>query len=158
MSGRYRLEHCVGAEMGRIVFDYFWITVLMGIVYALIGYFIADLGNSSTAVTTVIAAMVSGQLYGQRTGQEVSSGFAWKVAAVLTVVSLLFGVVVLVGLQLAGVSILPDDVEPDFGILAVLIAAFALIGLLITRFAFRWGVKNGATTAAAKKDKAKIFD
>jgi len=144
--------------MGRIIFDYVWITLAIAIVFALIGYFFPDLGSSSSSVvTTMIAAMVAGQLHGQRTGLEVSSGFAWKAAAILTLVSLAIGVAFIALVQMSGEPLLPEDAS--FGVFGVILAIFVFIGFLITRFAFRWGVKTGAKAAALKqKTKPEIFD
>ena len=146
--------------MGRIVFDYLWLTILIAVVFAVLTYFFSDLGGSSGAVTTVVAAMSTGQLYGQRTGQEVSSGFAWKVAAVLTVVSLLFSGVVVAILHMVGVPLVPPEIELTAGVVVAILAISGLIALLVTRFVFSWGVKQGAkiTAAKKKKDNEEIFD
>ncbi len=146
--------------MGRITFDYLWITVVLSLAMIVISHFFPNLGGSSGFVTTVVAGMTTGQLYGQRTGEEVSSGFAWKTAAILTVVSLIFGGVVIGGFHMAGQPLLPPDLALSFSVLAIVLAFAGLIVLLVTRFAFRWGVKQGAKVVALKKDKekAEIFD
>ena len=122
--------------MGRIAFDFTWIPIAIAILLAVISYFFSDLGSTSSMITTVVAAMTTGQLYGQRTGAEVTSGFAWKAAAVMTLVSILIAVVVISGLQLAGVPLFPGDIPQD--VIAIAIAIGALIAFLVCRFAFRW--------------------
>jgi len=136
--------------MGRIIFDFVGVTLIIALIFGAISYFFPSVGNSSGAVTSVVAAMTTGQLYGQRTGQEVSSGFAWKVAAILTVVSLIIGAVVIAGFRLAGEPLLPEDINLDAGTIGLVFAIAGLIVFLISRFAFRWGVKTGARGAALR--------
>lgn len=137
--------------MGRIVFDYVWITVAIAVLFMVLGHFFPSLGSSSGAVTTVVAAMTTGQLYGQRIGEEVSSGFAWKTAAILTVVSLILGGLVIAGLHMSGIPLFPEDMAFGAGTWALIFGIGGLIALLVTRFAFRWGVKTGAKAAALRK-------
>lgn len=137
--------------MGRIIVDYIWISVAITIVFGIIAYFFPDFGSSGGAVTSVITAMVTGQLHGQRTGSEVTSGFAWKTAAILTLVALLMAAVIVGGLQLAGVPVLPEGPPIGAGGWVMIIGFSALLILMVTRFTFRWAVKLGAKAAALKK-------
>jgi len=144
--------------MGRIIFDYAWISITITILLGLIAYFFPDFGGSGSAVTTVVSGMVTGQLLGQRTGQEVTSAFAWKVAAILTLVALLIAALIVIGFHFVGVPILPEGQPIGASGWVLILGISASIILLITRFSFRWGVKMGAKAAAQKKDKAEIFD
>ncbi len=129
--------------MGRIIVDFFGISILCGIVFAIISFFFPDLGSPGGAVSTVVAALIAGQFYGRRTGAEVTSGFAWKVAAILTLIS-----VVLAGM-IFGVLMSQGDpmlAELDRGVLAGATALLGLLTLLAIRFLFRMGVKQGVKT------------
>ena len=144
--------------MGRIVIDYIWLTVAISLLLAALAYMFPALGSSSSMITTMIAAMTAGQFYGGRTAQEASSGFAWKVAGILTLVSLVLGAIVLAAFHFAGLPLLPEGTDIGAGAWILIIGISSLVVFLITRFFFRMGVKMGAKTAALKKDKAEIFD
>lgn len=129
--------------MGLIIRDFFAVSILCGIVFAIISYFFPDLGSPGGAVSTVVGAMLAGQFYGRRTGAEVSGGFAWKVAAILTAISLVLAGVLFWFLKSQG-----DPVLADLSA-GILIASFAFLGvlsLLAIRFSFRFGVKQGVKT------------
>lgn len=129
--------------MRRIVFDFFLVMVLCGLAFALLSYFFPSLGSPSGAVSTVVASLIAGQLHGRRTGAEVSSGFAWKVAFILTILSLILAAVLLTGMLTLG----PDS-TPLAGLSFVqLLFALVFVGglsLLAIRFTFRMGAKQGA--------------
>jgi len=143
--------------MTRIIIDYIWISIAITALLALIAHFFPNFGGTGGAVTTVVSAMVTGQLYGTRTGSEVTSGFAWKIAAVLTLVALLMAAAILMAFQLAGVPVLPTETPITGSVWVMVIGLSALVVILITRFSFRWGVKAGAKIAQ-KNDKSEIFD
>lgn len=129
--------------MTRIVLDFFGVTILCAILFAVIAYFFPGLGSPSGAVTTVVAALVAGQLYGRRTGAEVSSGFAWKVAFVLTALSLILAALVLLGLPAMGIAVMPDAPISFVQLLFALVFVGGL-SLLAIRFTFRMDVKQGS--------------
>lgn len=145
--------------MGRIVIDYIWLTIVMSILLAVLAYMFPALGSSSSMITTMIAAMTAGQFHGGRTGQEVSSGFAWKTAGILTLVSLVLGALVLGAFHLAGAPLLPEGMDIGAGAWIMIIGISSLVVFLISRFFFRMGVKNGAKASALKnKNKPEIFE
>jgi len=134
--------------MQRIVFDFLWITVLISLLMAGIFYLIPGLQGSSGIVATVVAAMSAGQLHGRRTGELIESGPAWSVAVVLTLVSLVFGLVIILGLNAMDISVLPPDVpEISAGRWAIGIAVATLICLVAVYFSFRFGVRQGVKLA-----------
>lgn len=142
--------------MRRIVIDFLWISVVIALILGVISYFYPNLGSSSGAVTTTVAAMTAGQMYGQRTGTEVSKGFAWKAAAWMTVASLALAAVVLGALKAADIPLLPDgSVELSLGTWALITMFISILVLLVTRFTFRWGVKTGVKAAALRRERAK---
>jgi len=126
--------------MGRIILDFFGISLLCGAAFAAVAYFFPDVGSPSGAVSTVIGSMIAGQLYGRRTGEEVSSGFAWKVAAILTVVSLILAAAVFWFLKSQGD---PDLAAMPLDLTLGMFAFLGLLSLLAIRFTFRFGVKQG---------------
>jgi len=128
--------------MGRIIVDFFGVSILCGLAFAILTYFFPDLGSPGGAVSTVVGSMVAGQLYGRRTGSEVSSGFAWKVAAILTAISLVLAFALLWFLKSQGDPRLAGDISP--GLLTGMFAFIGLLTLLAIRFMFRMGVKQGA--------------
>ncbi len=132
--------------MGRIIIDFFGALLLIAILLAVVSYFFPSFGGSGGAVTTVVAALVAGQFYGRRTGQPVSSGFAWKVAAVLTVLSLALAALILWYVVTAGVPVTEDgnalsSLSPQ--VLLLVFGFLGLISLLGIRFMFSMGVKQG---------------
>lgn len=140
--------------MFRIIIDYVGISVLMGVAFAAVEYFFATNMPNGTVVT-VIAAMVAGQLYGGRTGHEVTSAFAWKVGLVLTLVSLLVAALIFGSAHLLGESLIPDDIS--MGVLFVILLVALAVSVLIIRFTFRWAVKQGAKNSPNRAD-PEIFE
>jgi len=129
--------------MGRIVFDFLGVAFLCSAVFAIIAYFFPNLGSPSGAVSTVIGAMIAGQLHGRRTGEEVSSGFAWKVAALLTVVLLAVSGSLLAILKAQGDPVLADA---SAGLILGILAFLGLLSFFAIRFTFRWSVAQGVRT------------
>lgn len=140
--------------MGRIIIDFVGLSVLAAIAFAAVEYFFS-INTPNGTVVTIVAAMVAGQLYGSRTGREVTSAFAWKVALVLTLVSLLIGTVILTGLSFLGESLIPEDIS--MGVLFVILLVALTVSVLIIRFTFRWAVKLGAKNSPNRAD-PEIFD
>jgi len=136
--------------MGRIILEYFGLTIVCAILIGVIAYFIPAVSGSTSAVTTVVASMIAGQLYGRRTGQEVSSGFAWKVAGILTLLSLIAGAVALWYIISAQIPVTDDGLTLDGLSPGMMLGIFVFVGLLsllAIRFSFRMGVKQGAKLA-----------
>ena len=140
--------------MGRVIVDFVGISLLGAIAFTAVEYFFS-INAPNGSVTTVIAGMVAGQLYGGRTGREGSSGFAWKVAGVLTAVSLLLFSMLAAGLYYLRAPMFPAGISVSQLIVALAVAA--IVGILIIRFTFRWGVKMGAKNSPKRTD-AEIFD
>ncbi len=127
--------------MKRIIIDFFAISILCAVVFAAIAHFFPDLGSPGGAISTVIGSMIAGQLHGARTGEEVSSGFAWKVAAILTLISILLAILVLLVLR----NVFDNPLTIGISVAQFLsVTAFAgILSLLAIRFTFRFGVKLG---------------
>ena len=140
--------------MTRIILDFFGVTILAAIAFTAVEYFFGVNAPNGTVVS-VIAAMVAGQLHGGRTGQEVSSGFAWRVAFVLTAISFTLLVIMTIGFQFLGESIVPADLSVTA--LLVILAIAGVIGVLIIRFTFRWAAKQGAKRSPKRAD-PEIFE
>jgi len=132
--------------MGRIIVDFFAVSILCGILFAIIAYFFPDLGSPGGAISTVLGAMLAGQFYGRRTGAEVSSGFAWKVAAILTVLSVVLAAVLLMSLRALGD---PTLMGISVNMFLTAIVFLGVLSLLAIRFSFRIGVKQGVKTRKA---------
>ncbi len=128
--------------MIRIVFDFVWVSILVAILLGLIATVIPALGTSGTALGTMMGAMVSGQLYGRRMRAEATKGFAWQVAVVITIVTLVLTAIVINLMRRSGGF--AELGEVSVTAYAIGVAFVGVITLLIVRFFFRWGSKTGA--------------
>lgn len=127
--------------MLRIVADFFGFAILISILFVALEFYFQVNAPHGT-VATAVSGMMSGLLHGGRTGRQVSSGFAWKVATVLTFASVTLFFVLQALVYSAGAQVFTAGLSlVEF--LAALVGIAAVI-LLLIRFSFRSGVKHGA--------------
>ncbi|MEL6978677.1 MAG: ABZJ_00895 family protein [Pseudomonadota bacterium] len=139
--------------MGRIIVDFVAISIAVGLALALLELAIGQALAPSGSITTFIAALICGQLYGARDGADVSGAFAWKVAAALLAVVLALSAIVL--------ALTPDftarfsEVFSDPELSGVLIAAALILPLIVflaLRAAFGLGVSNGMKLRQSREE------
>ncbi len=128
--------------MIRIVFDFLWVSILVAILLGLIATIIPALGTSGTAIGTITGAMVSGQLYGRRIRAEATKGFAWRVAVVITLVTLILTTILINVMRQSGGF--AEIGQISWTSYAIGVAFVGILTLLIVRYFFRWGSKTGA--------------
>ena len=122
--------------MRRILIDLVVLTIVLTIFFRLSTYVGFNFRWVGGLALLTVPACIAGELYGRRTGREVTSAFAWQVAfvgaAALTILHILNTVVLSGSLYLFGPGMLLSFTFVMF-----------IISFLGIRLVFRWGVKFG---------------
>ncbi len=136
--------------MRRIVVELTALTVALWFLFRVVAFLGLNFGWIGGLATLTVPASIAGELYGRRTGKEVSSRFAWQVAfaggAILTLL-----LTVYFGIRLSGSGLYL--LGP---LLAITLIMFVLSFLSI-RLVFRWGVTFGTRKTPQQIDPA-VFD
>lgn len=149
--------------MRRILIEYAVLAVLSWIFLSIAGRYIGRILPGEpivrigfVAITNWLApAAIAGYWYGGRTGQNISSGFAWRVSAAT---GALQSILVLMLLLLAVlISLGPLFRTIPYGVFFFSLATGFAVTTLATRLVFRWGVRFGARKAPSRID-PEVFD
>jgi len=143
--------------MGLICRDFaiIYVFALIGLVFiasALEQLTGTDIGSAVNIVPQIVAAMLSGQRHGKRTGTRPDNGFAWKAAFLMTMISVGLSILFAIGLiAFTG----PANTEPLLNFLRTQIVVIAFVILLViavyvlvSRYFFGLGAKQGAEKSA----------
>lgn len=115
-----------------------------------------DVGSAVNIVPQIVAAMLSGQRHGKRAGVRPNSGFAWKAAFLMTMISV--GLSILFAIVLIGLAG-PADTDPLMNFLRTQVVVIVLVSLviivlylLVSRYFFGLGAKQGAAKSPQVDD------
>lgn len=107
-----------------------------------------DLGSAFNVIPQIVAALIAGQRHGRRTGTQPESSFSWKAAGWMSAITVTLSTAMMAGLI---VYMGPGDAAPlwDFLqnqiiIVIAVIAVVVLIYVLVSRYFFGLGAKQGA--------------
>ncbi len=138
--------------MGLVCRDFAIIYVLAMIGFVLLtvvleSFIGTELGNAFNLIPQIVAAMLSGQRHGKRTGRRPENSFSWRAAMLMTLISTSLSIVFAIGL-IAYMG--PGDAAPLVDFLRTQIAVIALVFLLVlgvyvlvSRYFFGLGAKQG---------------
>ncbi|MEM7057794.1 MAG: ABZJ_00895 family protein [Pseudomonadota bacterium] len=139
--------------MGLICRDFIvtYVLAMIGLLAVSLGVealFQTDIGSAVNVVPQIVAALVAGQRHGKRTGIRPNSSFSWTAAFWMTSISVGLSLVLATGFI---IYMGPGDAAPMFEFLTTewhwfvgILAIFIVIYLLITRYFFGLGAKQGA--------------
>lgn len=131
--------------MIRAVLDFLWITIILSVLLGLLGSVVPAIGQAGSLIGMMAGAMGAGYFHARRTGAPASKGFSWKVALVATAAMLLFSALMVEWMRGSGGFPELRTISP--GGYALGIAMVGVLILLVVRFFFRWGTKQGAPGA-----------
>lgn len=137
--------------MRRTLIDLFVLTALIYFLVTLFSSYMFNLNWIGSLLLLTAPAMIAGVLQGRRTGQQVSSDFAWKVAIISGLIfAFIFSVffVFIVGTPGAAYEV---------GVISGATFGLFVLSLVGIRLVYRWGVKFGARNSP-KAITPEIFD
>ena len=121
---------------------------LIGLSIAIEAALGTDLSTVLNIIPQIVAAQTAGQRHGRRTGIRPENGFSWKAAGWMTLVSFVLSLIAAGGLI---VYMGPGDAAPlweflqsQFVLVGTVIAVILVIYVLLSRFFFGLGAKQGA--------------
>lgn len=139
--------------MGLICRDFlvFYILSLVGllIVTLLIEALLkTDIGSAFNIIPQIVAALIAGQRHGHRTGIQPESSYSWKAAAWMSAITIALSIAFATGLiiYMGTGDALPlwTFLQSQIVIVIAVIVVVVLIYLLVSRYFFGLGAKQGA--------------
>lgn len=107
-----------------------------------------ELGNAFNLIPQIVAAMLSGQRHGKRTGQRPESSFSWRAAFLVTLISTGLSIVFAIGLIAymgpGDAAPLVDFLRTQFVVLVPILLLVLGVYVLVSRYFFGLGAKQGA--------------
>jgi len=134
----------------RILIELLVLTFAVWMLFRFLGYMGMNFRLVGILAFFTVPASIAGELYGRRTGEQVSSGFAWQVAFA-------GGAMIAVAYSLFFAFTRQPFSAYQLGVITIFGFAVFLLSFLLIRLVFRWGVSFGVRKNPQRFDPG-VFD